>query len=126
METLRTGLQDEHKRLVASLSARTAAGRLDRRGFLRLAAAGAGSAFAVALADQAVAAPVAQGRGGHRLAGPAAGRKAMRVTVSDVVSPSYFPLTAAVELGFFKAEGIDAEFIFPTVDPGCVLVVATV
>ena len=25
----------------------------------------------------------------------------MRVTVSDVVSPSYFPLTAAVELGFF-------------------------
>ena len=37
----------------------------------------------------------------------------MRVTVSDVVSPSYFPLTAAVELGFFKAEGLDAEFIFP-------------
>src|SRR5215467_5413618 len=29
------------------------------------------------------------------------GRDAMRVTVSDVVSPSYFPLTAAVELGFF-------------------------
>jgi len=46
----------------------------------------------------------------------------MRVTVSDVVSPSYFPLTAAVELGFFKAEGLDAEFIFPPVDPGRVLV----
>jgi hypothetical protein len=29
------------------------------------------------------------------------GRDALRVTVSDVVSPSYFPLTAAVELGFF-------------------------
>src|SRR5215475_2687446 len=39
------------------------------------------------------------------------GRDAMRVTVSDVVSPSYFPLTAAVELGFFKAEGLDAEFV---------------
>jgi len=51
-----------------------------------------------------------------------AGRNAMRVTVSDVVSPSYFPLTAAVELGFFKAEGLDAEFIFPPVDPGRVLV----
>src|SRR5262244_694107 len=46
----------------------------------------------------------------------------MRVTVSDVVSPSYFPLTAAVELGFFKAEGLDAEFIFPPVDAGRVLV----
>jgi NMT1/THI5 like len=46
----------------------------------------------------------------------------MRVTVSDVVSPSYFPLTAAVELGFFKAEGLDAEFIFPPVDPGRVLI----
>jgi NitT/TauT family transport system substrate-binding protein len=46
----------------------------------------------------------------------------MRVTVSDVVSPSYFPLTAAVELGFFKAEGLDAELIFPPVDPGRVLV----
>ena len=46
----------------------------------------------------------------------------MRVTVSDVVSPSYFPLTAAVELGFFKAEGLDTEFIFPPVDSGRVLV----
>src|SRR5262249_36231041 len=50
------------------------------------------------------------------------GRDAMRVTVSDVVSPSYFPLTAAVELGFFKAEGLDTEFIFPPVDSGRVLV----
>ena len=38
------------------------------------------------------------------------------------MSPSYFPLTAAVELGFFIAEGLDAEFIFPPVDPGRVLV----
>jgi NitT/TauT family transport system substrate-binding protein len=37
----------------------------------------------------------------------------MKVTVSDVVSPSYFPLTAAVELGYFKEEGLDAEFIHP-------------
>src|SRR5262249_33864910 len=41
----------------------------------------------------------------------------MRLTVSDVVSPSYFVATAAVELGFFKAEGIDAEFVFPPEDP---------
>lgn len=34
----------------------------------------------------------------------------MRLTVSDVVSPSYFVATAAVELGFFRAEGVDAEF----------------
>ena len=35
----------------------------------------------------------------------------MRVTVSDVVSPSYFVATAAVELGYFKDEGLDAEFV---------------
>src|SRR4029453_4588567 len=65
------------------------------------------------------------GRGSRRArpgraqpSGSAAGRNTMRVTVSDVVSPSYFPLTAAVELGFFKAEGLDAKFIFPPVDPG--------
>jgi ABC-type nitrate/sulfonate/bicarbonate transport system substrate-binding protein len=37
----------------------------------------------------------------------------MKVTVSDVVSPSYFVATAAVELGFFKGEGVDAEFVHP-------------
>ncbi|MBM2812053.1 MAG: transporter substrate-binding protein [Chloroflexi bacterium] len=36
----------------------------------------------------------------------------MRLGVSDVVSPSYFVATAAVELGFFKAEGVDTEFVF--------------
>src|SRR5688500_11252980 len=35
----------------------------------------------------------------------------MKVTVSDVVSPSYFVALAAVELGYFKEEGIDAEFV---------------
>ncbi len=38
----------------------------------------------------------------------------VRVTCPDVVSPSYFVATAAVELGFFKAEGIDAEFQYPS------------
>jgi ABC-type nitrate/sulfonate/bicarbonate transport system substrate-binding protein len=40
----------------------------------------------------------------------------MRLAVSDVVSPSYFVATAAVELGFFKAEGVDAEFVSPPAD----------
>jgi hypothetical protein len=35
----------------------------------------------------------------------------VRLTVSDVVSPSYFVATAAVELRFFEAEGVDAEFV---------------
>lgn len=35
----------------------------------------------------------------------------MKLTVSDVVSPSYFVATVAVEMGFFKAEGVDAEFV---------------
>lgn len=33
----------------------------------------------------------------------------LRVAVPDLVSPSYFPAIAAVELGFFKQEGLDAE-----------------
>ncbi len=35
----------------------------------------------------------------------------MRLLVSDLVSPSYFTATAAVELGFFKAEGVDTEIV---------------
>lgn len=35
----------------------------------------------------------------------------MRILITDLVSPSYFVATAAVELGFFAAEGIDAEVI---------------
>ena len=38
-----------------------------------------------------------------------------KVALPDLVSNSYFPAIAAVELGFFKNEGIDAEIelIFP-------------
>jgi ABC-type nitrate/sulfonate/bicarbonate transport system substrate-binding protein len=39
----------------------------------------------------------------------------MKLAVPDFVSPSYFPAVAAVELGFFKDEGLDVEFqhLFP-------------
>ncbi len=39
----------------------------------------------------------------------------MKVALPDLISNSYFPAVAAVELGFFKAEGLDAtlELIFP-------------
>src|SRR5439155_25368310 len=37
----------------------------------------------------------------------------LKVTVADLVSPSYFVTTAAVELGFFKAAGVDAELVTP-------------
>lgn len=39
----------------------------------------------------------------------------LRVAIPDMISPSYFPAIAAVELGFFEHEGLDAtiELIFP-------------
>jgi len=39
----------------------------------------------------------------------------IRVAIPDLVSPSYFPAIAAVELGFFRQEGLDAtvELLFP-------------
>jgi NitT/TauT family transport system substrate-binding protein len=39
----------------------------------------------------------------------------MKVVIPDLVSNSYFPAIAAVELGFFKEEGLDAELelIYP-------------
>ena len=39
----------------------------------------------------------------------------MRIAVPDLVSNSYFPAVAAVELGHFQAQGIDAELemVFP-------------
>ena len=39
----------------------------------------------------------------------------MKLAVPDMISNSYFPAEAAVELGFFKAEGVDVslELIFP-------------
>ncbi len=41
----------------------------------------------------------------------------MRITVADAISPSYFVAIAAVQLGFFKEEGVDMEFVFPPADP---------
>ena len=39
----------------------------------------------------------------------------LRIAIPDMVSPSYFPAIAAVELGFFRREGLDAtiELLFP-------------
>lgn len=39
----------------------------------------------------------------------------VRVAIPDLISPSYFPAIAAVTLGFFKREGLDAqiELIYP-------------
>ena len=39
----------------------------------------------------------------------------MRIAVPDLVSNSYFPAVAAVELGFFEAQGLDVELemVFP-------------
>jgi ABC-type nitrate/sulfonate/bicarbonate transport system substrate-binding protein len=41
----------------------------------------------------------------------------MRITVADAISPSYFVAIAAVQLGCFKEEGVDMEFVFPPADP---------
>ena len=41
----------------------------------------------------------------------------MRITVADAISPSYFVAIAAVELGLFRDEGVDMEFVFPPADP---------
>jgi ABC-type nitrate/sulfonate/bicarbonate transport system substrate-binding protein len=40
---------------------------------------------------------------------------ALRVAIPDLISPSYFPAIAAVEMGFFKREGFDAtlELLYP-------------
>lgn len=40
---------------------------------------------------------------------------ALRIAIPDMISPSYFPAIAAVELGLFEREGIDAtiELVFP-------------
>jgi ABC-type nitrate/sulfonate/bicarbonate transport system substrate-binding protein len=41
----------------------------------------------------------------------------MRVAIPDLISPSYFPLIAAVELGFFERQGIPAslELLYPVI-----------
>ena len=42
-------------------------------------------------------------------------KRPMKVAIPDLISPSYFPAIAAVEMGFFKQEGIDAtlELLYP-------------
>src|SRR5258705_2142258 len=39
----------------------------------------------------------------------------MKLAVPDIISNSYFPAAAAIELGFFREEGLDVslELIFP-------------
>jgi len=39
-----------------------------------------------------------------------------RIWVPDLDSPSYFVAIAAVELGYFKEQGIDIEFVYNTLD----------
>ena len=41
----------------------------------------------------------------------------MRLTVADAISPSYFVAIAAVQLGFFREEGVDMEFVFTPASP---------
>src|SRR5712691_2706465 len=41
----------------------------------------------------------------------------MRLTVADSISPSYFVAIAAVQLGFFREESVDMEFVFTPADP---------
>jgi ABC-type nitrate/sulfonate/bicarbonate transport system substrate-binding protein len=41
----------------------------------------------------------------------------MRLTVADAISPSYFVAIAAIQLGFFREEGVDMEFVFTPPSP---------
>src|SRR6202022_5031664 len=43
------------------------------------------------------------------------GKSTMKLAVPDLISNSYFPAIAAVELGFFRREGLDAalELVVP-------------
>ena len=34
----------------------------------------------------------------------------MKIAVPDLISNSYFPVPAAVELGFFEKEGLDMSY----------------
>jgi hypothetical protein len=59
---------DQQRHVLTNLERRAAAGQIDRRGFLELAAAiGIGSAFAAAMADRAMASPQVQGQGGRNI-----------------------------------------------------------
>src|SRR5258705_11089194 len=50
----------------------------------------------------------------------------MRLTVADAISSSYFVAIAAVELGFFRQEGVDMEFVFSPPNPSQALKDGTV
>src|SRR5437867_10772321 len=50
----------------------------------------------------------------------------MRLTVADAISPSYFVVIAAIELGFFREEGVDVEFVFSPSNPSQALKDGTV
>jgi NitT/TauT family transport system substrate-binding protein len=50
----------------------------------------------------------------------------MRLTVADAISPSYFVAIAAIELGFFRQEGVDMEFVFSPPNPSQALQDGTV
>src|SRR2546427_9852188 len=50
----------------------------------------------------------------------------MRLTVADAISPSYFVAIAAVQLGFFRQEGVDMEFVFAPPNPSQALKDGTV
>ena len=50
----------------------------------------------------------------------------MRLTVADAISPSYFVAIAAIELGFFRQEGVDMEFVFSPPNPSRALKDGTV
>ena len=66
-----SNVNDQQQRILTALKRRAAAGQIDRRGFLDLAAAiGIQSAFAVALVDQVMAAPAVRGHGGRSIAAP--------------------------------------------------------
>src|SRR3981189_280050 len=47
--------------------------------------------------------------------GAGAGDRKMKLAIPDMISNSYFPAIAAIELGFFKQEGLDVamEMIYP-------------
>jgi len=50
----------------------------------------------------------------------------MRLTVADAISPSYFVAIAAIQLGFFREEGVDMEFVFSPPNPSQALKDGTV
>src|SRR5690349_20564095 len=62
------------------------------------------------------AVPGLRGRGGYATVRSSQENNVpVRVAIPDMISPSYFPAIAAVELGYFRDEGLDAtlELLYP-------------